>query len=96
MKEEICSPLDLDIFCGMTPARQKQFEFANIQDMSPLYVMVHLIGPALVGAGDPTIKAIVDGFKTKFETINRHSEFITLIASLHIVLIIFSVRHVVV
>ena len=75
MRDEVCRPLSLNIYCGMSRSVQKQFDFADIQDISPSYLMTHLVAPALMGVGDPTIKAAVDGFKTNFKIINRHSKF---------------------
>ena len=74
MQDEVCAPLSLDIFCGMEPSLQAVHEFADVKDISIPYMLSHLIAPALLGVGDPTIKAAVHGLKTKFDIINRHSK----------------------
>ena len=78
MRDEVCAPFGLDIFCGMEPALQHKHEFADVQDISLPYMLSHCIAPAVLGVGDPTIRAVVDGLKANFDIINRHSTPCTL------------------
>lgn len=74
MSDEICTPLGLDVYCGMSPKLQEKFDFAIMHDMSVPYLMSHLVTPALMGVGDPTIKAVVDGLRANYSTLSRHSK----------------------
>jgi CubicO group peptidase (beta-lactamase class C family) len=74
MREEICQPLHLDLYCGIPRDQQKLLNIANIVPLSSKNVTLQM-APAVVGqSSDKTLKGILNTFKSLDHPLLRHSE----------------------
>ena len=79
MREEICIPLDLNIYCGISRELQDQLNIADIVPLDSKNTMWQ-IAPACVGQSpDPTLKGILDTFTSMDHPLIRHSEYLMLL-----------------
>lgn len=75
MRDEICIPLNLDIYCGMPRALQQKLNIAKMIPM-PSYSTMMQMAPACVGvSSDPTLSGILETFSSLDHPILRHSEY---------------------
>lgn len=74
MADEVCSPLELDIFCGMSRSQQEKHKFANVKLMPDKYALPFVVLPAKAGVGDPTIRGMLDMVFGKDSMLKRHSK----------------------
>lgn len=72
LKDEISTPLGVDIYCGMPEEDQLKFQFANVQNADPKWALVTQVLPALAGLGDPALKGVIDTYKRSTNPVKRH------------------------
>ena len=75
MRDEICIPLNLNIYCGIPRDLQKELNIANIVPLDSKNTMWQ-VAPALVGqSSDHTLKGILNTFSDLHHPLLRHSEY---------------------
>mmetsp|Transcript_11989 Transcript_11989/g.22178 ORF Transcript_11989/g.22178 Transcript_11989/m.22178 type:complete len:540 (+) Transcript_11989:169-1788(+) len=73
MREEICIPLNLNIYCGIPRDMQKVLNIANIIPLDSKNTMWQ-VAPALVGqSSDRTLKGILNTFSDLHHPLLRHN-----------------------
>ena len=83
MSDEICAPMGLTIYCGMSPPQQQNHHFANVAIIPNNYALPFLVVPVKAGLGDPTIRGALEIVFGKNSPMRRHSESLDL-ACLHL------------
>ena len=74
MREEVCAPLELDIFCGMSAEEQSNYQIADIKAMPLSYSAPFLIAPAMVGFGEKSVVGAIKMVSDKQNPVRRHSK----------------------
>lgn len=74
MREEVCTPLNLDIYCGIPRDLQQQLNIASIVPVCSKYSMLQM-APAVVGQSpDKSLKGILSTFSALDHPLLRHSK----------------------
>lgn len=84
LKDEISTPLGVDIYCGIPIADQSKFNFADVQNMHPKYAILRYVLPAIAGVGDPALKGVIETYKKKSNPVKRHGNFFANVCSAQI------------
>lgn len=73
-KEEVSTPLNLDVHCGISLSDQSKFLFADVTEVDAAFLGLTKVLPSMMGCGDEVTQAHIAWFKNNRNVLRRHSK----------------------